>query len=43
MGLGKAFQALEPTSCLDCWCDTRIEMNLVYALDPRAVLEAARR
>jgi MoaA/NifB/PqqE/SkfB family radical SAM enzyme len=43
MGFGEAFRALEPSSCTECWCDTRIEMNLVYALDPRAVLEAASR
>lgn len=43
LGFEEAWRRLEPASCDACWCDTRVEMNLVHALDPRAVLEAARR
>jgi len=40
-GLAEAFRRLPPAACDRCWCDTRVEMNLVYGLTPRA-LRAAR-
>ncbi|MFH1437304.1 MAG: radical SAM protein [Pseudomonadota bacterium] len=43
MGFGQAFRKLEPQRCYDCWCDTRIEMNFVYALNPGVWLDNARR
>ena len=43
MGFGQAFRKLEPQRCYNCWCDTRIEMNFIYALNPGVWLDNARR
>lgn len=35
-----AFAALPAQGCEDCWCDTRVEMNLVLMADPSALRAA---
>ncbi len=39
-GFAEAFAALAQRSCQDCWCDTRVEMNLVLVGDPSALAAA---
>ncbi len=39
-GVEGAFHRLPRAGCHRCWCDTRVEMNLVYGLNPRALLAA---
>ena len=39
----EAFELLEPGSCQACWCDTRVEMNLLLAGSPRALWKAMAR
>ncbi len=34
---GEAFKALVPDSCRACWCDTRVEMNLILSGSPSAL------
>ena len=43
MGFRNAFRKLEPQRCYNCWCDTRIEMNFVFALNAGAWWDNARR
>lgn len=33
-----AFAGLYTKDCGSCWCDVRIEMNCIYALNPRTIL-----
>lgn len=40
VGFAEAFAALPRQSCEDCWCDTRVEMNLVLMGDPSALASA---
>lgn len=40
LGFGQAFERLRPSACDACWCDTRVEMNLVYAMNSLATMEA---
>lgn len=42
-GFAAAFRSLGTSGCDECWCDTRVEMNKVWALDPVAVVEAVMR
>ena len=39
-GFEAAFRRLPAAGCDRCWCDTRVEMNLVYGLNPSALLAA---
>jgi MoaA/NifB/PqqE/SkfB family radical SAM enzyme len=40
LGFSEAFGSLRSCGCDECWCDTRIEMNLLFDLDAIAALEA---
>lgn len=40
LDFGTAFAQLDSRGCEDCWCDTRVEMNLVLAGDPSALRAA---
>lgn len=42
-GFQEAFDALPEAGCDRCWCDTRVEMNLLWAGHPVAAMEAALR
>ena len=41
-GFQAAFDRLVARDCRSCWCDSEIEMNLLYGLDPSALLHAVR-
>lgn len=38
VGFKAAFESLKPLSCQQCWCAPRLEMNFIYQLNPRALL-----
>jgi len=39
----QAFDAVPPGSCRACWCDTRVELNLLLSGSPSALAAAAKR
>lgn len=43
IGFAQAFRQLRPSGCDQCWCDTRVEMNLIYGLHPAAAWSVWRR
>jgi MoaA/NifB/PqqE/SkfB family radical SAM enzyme len=41
-GLRRAFARLEPKGCKSCWCNTEVEMNLLYEMRLEALASALR-
>ena len=37
-GFRKAFEALKPISCEDCWCAGRVELNICFSMRPWPLL-----
>lgn len=43
LGFAQAFRQLRPSGCDECWCDNRVETNLIYGLHPTAAWSVWRR
>jgi len=43
LGFEEAFRRIEPSGCDACWCDSRVEMNLLHDLNVHAIREALHR
>lgn len=41
-GFAQAWHQIQPPDCAGCWCDSFVEGNLIFALDPNAMLNAYR-
>ncbi len=40
-GFARAWANIHPVDCGRCWCARRVELNLLYALSPRTILQTA--